>query len=255
MKMADIQDVLETDRVWCAYALADLFPPYVDQAAWRWRPDAVVLCYRGFEPPILFAHGEPAVVAELFDEVAEGLYQFGLLATHRALIQHRWVPRKESRMWRMVLPAGARPPATGDAVAPLRQNDLPSLQTLFEGQPDLPDAFHPSQLDDGCFFGVWEGSHLIAVAGTHVVSQAAGVAAIGNVYTRSDRRGRGLGQSTTAAVTAELLRREIRTIVLNVAMDNEPALRVYRALGFMPFCGYYEGVAELKPAPIPTKET
>jgi hypothetical protein len=38
-------------------------------------------------------------------------------------------------------------------------------------------------------------------------------------------------------------------------MDNEPALRVYRALGFVPFCGYYEGVAEWKPAPIPTKET
>ena len=85
------------------------------------------------------------------------------------------------------------------------------------------------------------------MAGTHVVSSQARVAAIGNVYTRRDRRGQGLARRTTGAVAAELLRLGIETIVLNVAMDNAPALSVYRGLGFMPFCGYYEGSGELAP--------
>ena len=255
MEVSEVRSILETDRVWSAYALADLFPPYLDQAEWRWQTNAVVLCYRGFSPPILFAHGDPEGVGVLLHDIPAGTYQYGLLATHRLLIQDRWRSLKETRMWRMVLPPGVRLPPPTDPVTPLVPADLPALEILYDDASDPPDAFHPSQLDDGAFFGVWDGPRLIAVAGTHVVSVDAGVAAIGNVYTRADRRGRGLGRRTTAAVTAELRRRGLPTIVLNVALDNEPALRVYRALGFMPFCGYYEGVADLGPARTSTKET
>jgi ribosomal protein S18 acetylase RimI-like enzyme len=155
----------------------------------------------------------------------------------------------------MVLPKESFIPPPEGPRARLGAADLPALQVLFEGQPDLPDAFDPSQLQDGIFYGVWEDDRLVAVAGTHVVSPEASVAAIGNVYTRRDRRGRGLGRRTTGAVAAELLASGVVTIVLNVAMDNEPALAVYRALGFMPFCGYYEGVGELAPAASNPKET
>jgi len=50
----------------------------------------------------------------------------------------------------------------------------------------------------------------------------------------------------SAAVVHELTERGIETIVLNVAMDNTAALHCYRDLGFMPFCGYYEGIGELR---------
>jgi predicted GNAT family acetyltransferase len=83
-----------------------------------------------------------------------------------------------------------------------------------------------------------------------VESERRRLAAIGNVFTRPDRRGRGLAKRTTGAVASELLRRGTKTIVLNVAMDNDPAVRAYRALGFMPFCGYYEGVGEWLPATV-----
>ena len=82
-------------------------------------------------------------------------------------------------------------------------------------------------------------------AGTHVIGSEAGVAAIGNVFTHPAHRRRGFGGRVSGAVVQELLRREIPTIVLNVAMDNDAALGLYRGLGFMPFCGYYEGVGEL----------
>ena len=154
----------------------------------------------------------------------------------------------------MVLPPDALVAPPPGAMARLGPKDAPMIAALFAGQPDLPDAYDPTQLEGGCFFGVWEGSQLTAMAGTHVVSSQARVAAIGNVYTRADRRGLGLARRTTGAVAAELLQLGIETIVLNVAMDNAPALSAYRALGFMPFCGYYEGSGELE-SQDPLKES
>ena len=52
---------------------------------------------------------------------------------------------------------------------------------------------------------------IVAVAGTHVVSDVARVAALGNVHTRSDVRGRGLAQAVTQAVCGELQSRGIVT--------------------------------------------
>jgi len=65
------------------------------------------------------------------------------------------------------------------------------------------------------------------------------------VFTRPDRRGQGLATRASAAVVKALLEQNIQTIVLNVAMDNEPAVRCYRRLGFRPYCDYYEGVGKL----------
>ena len=73
--------------------------------------------------------------------------------------------------------------------------------------------------------------HLVAAAGTHVISRAMGLAAVGNVLTHRDYRGRGYAKVVTGAVTQELLR-FCDQVVLNVRADNPPALRAYRALGY-----------------------
>ena len=65
--------------------------------------------------------------------------------------------------------------------------------------------FSPAMLEEGLYFGLRQGGDLVAAAGTHLVVPQEGVAAIGNVYTRRDRRGHGLGGAVTGAVTAELL--------------------------------------------------
>ena len=80
------------------------------------------------------------------------------------------------------------------------------------------------------------------------VSERRSVAAVGNVFTHPAHRGRGLATRVTAAVVRTLLERRLRTVVLNVAMHNAPALRCYEQLGFWPFCGYDEGVGQLGPA-------
>jgi predicted GNAT family acetyltransferase len=63
------------------------------------------------------------------------------------------------------------------------------------------------------------------------------------VYTRRDRRGRGLASRLTSAVTAELLSVGIRLIALNVSQHNSTAIRVYERLGFQRYCPFIEGLA------------
>ena len=82
---------------------------------------------------------------------------------------------------------------------------------------------------------------MIAAAGTHLFSPEEGVAAIGNVYTRRDRRGRGLSRAVTSAVLHRL--RHLKTIGLNVRNDNVAAIKVYESLGFVKHCDFFEAIA------------
>jgi predicted GNAT family acetyltransferase len=99
-------------------------------------------------------------------------------------------------------------------------------------------------LSNGIYFGIYDGPDLIAAGGTHIVTPQEGVTAIGNVYTRRDHRRRGHAGAVTSAITNELLRMNLPTIVLNVNQRNEPAIRVYEQLGYQRYCGYYEGLAK-----------
>jgi predicted GNAT family acetyltransferase len=98
-------------------------------------------------------------------------------------------------------------------------------------------------LEQGVWYGIHEGDDLIAVAGTHLVVPSEGIGAVGSVYTRGDRRGRGLGRAVTSAVTDELLRIGLRTIVLNVRRENHVAIRLYEQLGYERYCECVGGFA------------
>jgi predicted GNAT family acetyltransferase len=91
------------------------------------------------------------------------------------------------------------------------------------------------------FYGIWDGGTLVAAAGTHVWSPAEGVAAIGNVFTRPDCRGRGYATRCTAAVMVEALRAGMDVVILNVRDGNTPAIHIYEKLGFQRYCMFWEG--------------
>ena len=121
---------------------------------------------------------------------------------------------------------------------------MPALQALYaDGQSsgESPDFFFPSMVADGVFHGIYEGTSLVAAAGTHLLARGEGIAALGNVYTRRDRRGRGLGRLATSAVLGELA--GVETIGLNVRADNDAALHLYESLGFARHCQFYEALA------------
>lgn len=241
-----LRSLLENDRYWCAYALADLYPPYAENARWYASNDAVILTYHGLQPPVLFAHGDPSQISELFKDVPPGKYQYGLLENHLAILGDRLSRDGEKSMWRLALERESFPGAeAAPDVVQLGLDDLGEITDLFADHPDQPDAFDKSQIASGYFYGVRVEGTLRAVSGTHVVSKQAGIAALGNVFTHPAWRGRGLAKRATASLVEVLLETRIPTIVLNVSADNDPAVRMYRHLGFLPVCGYYEGVGFL----------
>lgn len=244
-----VRQILETDRSWAAYALGDLDAEQFPHCEWHAPADgetALLLLYRRFGTPVLFTLGEPAALEPLLDEVAqEPRCYLSIRVEILPLVKARYRVRDEMAMWRMILDP-ARPPAPDPAAIRLTLGDLPALRALFadgEAAGEAPDFFFPEMVERGVFFGIREGEALIAVAGTHLMSVAESVAAVGNVYTRRDRRGRGLAARTTSTVTAELWRMGLRTIALNVAQQNTAAIRAYERVGFARYCPFYEGLA------------
>ncbi len=240
-----VRSILDGDRIWNAYAQADLSTPWSEHSDWMLEASSLLLIYRGFSPPLLFATGEPDELSILFMQIDPGSYWYTLRPTDFEMVRGRANSLTRARMWRMVLNEGASIRTAGE-VSRLSVSDQERIERLFAQHPDRPDAFHPAQIEYGAYYGVFDGAELVSVAGTHVLDQASSVAALGNVFTAPQHRGRGFATATSAAVLSYLVELGIGTIVLNVEMSNQPAIDLYRKLGFMPYCGFYEGVFELQ---------
>ena len=149
--------------------------------------------------------------------------------------------RDRRDMHRMILDTLVPRPGSAE---PLTRKDRGHIEALFATDNSAGVAFAPSQLDTLYFRGVREGGALVAVAGIHVVSIQEGVAGVGNVFVRSDRRGRGLAQVVLSATVAAVQHAGVRTIGLNVDVTNLAAIQAYRNLGFRTRVRYVEGMAD-----------
>lgn len=235
----DIRAILHRDPAWCVYALGDLSPQMFGKTHW-FTPDLTLVLHE-YGTSILFAMGTGSV-REALDHV---IWPAHLQVQGDALdeIRRHATVTSVRLMWRMVW-KGATAPAVPAAVTRLAANDVPPLLRLYadgEASGESPDFFYPSMVTDGVFFGVYEGDELVAAAGTHLLSREESAAAIGNIYTWRDRRGRGVGRLVTTAVVSALS--GIETIGLNVRADHDAALQLYESLGFTPHCQFYEGLA------------
>jgi ribosomal protein S18 acetylase RimI-like enzyme len=245
----EIRAILETDRSWAVYALGDLAPGFFDHSEWYRAPGqepALVLLYRAFQTPVFFALGRPEPIDAILTELAEPEMYLSIRPEILPIVKARYQVHNETAMWRMSLDPANFYPAPGDGVARLGLRDLAALQQLYsDGKPtgEVPDFFSPSMIEPGVYYGIWEAGALVAAAGTHLVAPSESVGAVGNVYTRRDRRRRGLSWRVTGAVAAELLRMGLRTVALNVSQLNTAALGVYERLGFARYCAFYEGLA------------
>ncbi len=245
-----VRSILERDRPWAAYAIGDLSPPFAHHCQWTASEnrEALALLYRGFDPPILFGLGTPDGLAAVFQEVEAAKVSLHLRTESLHALQPRFEAIDVTPMWRMLLDPATFSPADCRGVETLGIADADDILRLYaDGLPraESPDFFFPPMLEQGMFRGVRERGELVAVAGTHLFAPELGICAIGNVYTRHDRRGRGLGAGVTSAVAAEAFDRNAGTVVLNVRHVNGAAARVYERLGFRRYCEFVEGLARL----------
>lgn len=250
--LARVERLLNSDRVWTTYALADLQDDFAGACRWLTSADgteeAVALLYSGLEPPVLFAAGAPdALERALAGMALPPRVYLSVREEHLPVIEKLYDNSGDHRpMYRMILTDAERAVSRIE-VAPerLTASSIPHVETLLAWNgPFTPDAFAPYQVEQGVFYGVWDNTGaLVAVGGTHIVDWTRHVAAIGNMYTRPDRRGCGYATAILAALVQTLRARNVETIVLNVDQRNQGARHLYEEHGFVVYCPYVEGIA------------
>lgn len=222
------------DRETHLYGLADLEEPFRTHSSWFGDGDAVVGIIStggdwqaGYAMSRVNPEGTLEVLGRLGHRMPPGTLVTGPLGLHRSLSPHREVSSMGVH-WRMIFEGEASP--ASDAVNSLGPDDESALVDLYGSDPGAA-FFLPSMLTHGHFVGIEEDGRLLAAAGTHVASRRFGVAALGAVLTRPERRGQGMGREVTIALLHSLVG-EYQTIGLNVAASNTPAIGLYETVGF-----------------------
>ena len=233
---------LETDRLYSAYALCDLDEREFLRTRWGvalagGRPVSVVMQYAGYSPQPVFVMGQnDGIDGVLADIIKPRTAYVAARPEHLSAISPNYRVEPGPPMVRMWVDGAHFRPFAADARR-LLAADIGELNRLY--QLGFASWLPASAISDGLYYGVRVGGRLVSAAGTHVISQEARLAVVGNVMTHNDYRGRGYATAATGAVTGELLQ-FCDQVVLNVRADNPPALAAYRRLGYQVYITFEE---------------
>jgi ribosomal protein S18 acetylase RimI-like enzyme len=243
-----IRRLLASRPVYTAYALGQLEPHLFPLSEW-WLAEgdggqAILLHSRGGLGNALFALGEAAPLAALLYLHPGPRNAFATCqAEHIGVLRRFFYLSQEQPMLRMKVTADTFRPPQGEARR-LRGREIRLVNRLYNAEGAVA-SYTARQIEDGVHFGAYVGERLVAVAGTHAVSPAHGVAVVGNVYTHPRYRGRGLGALVTGAVTAAVIE-ACPLVVLSVDPRNRAAVRAYQRLGYEGECRLIEAAATRK---------
>ncbi len=238
---SEIRRLLNQDREWSLYALADLDEGMFEQCEWYAAAGGLALVFRGIALRPIFVLGDAAAARKLLEALPEPAGYLNLKREQLSAAEGIYSYRERHEMLRMFVDAFE--PRAGEVDA-LGMADCDEIERLYASGEGGGIAFAPFQLGSGFFRGIRRNGELAAVAGVQVWSQQEGVAAVGNIFTRPDCRGQGLAQIATSAVVTALREARIATIGLNVESSNTAAIRAYERIGFRTHFTYFEGVAE-----------
>jgi ribosomal protein S18 acetylase RimI-like enzyme len=243
----DIEPFLRRNVFLNIYALGDLDEFFWPFTTWYALEDtgeihAILLLYAAYETPTLMALHEPP-----FEPMWELLKRSRQLLPPRVYAHLSPGCREalgpdvtaESRgphlKMALVEPKFAVPGI--EAVVRLTHDDVDDLRKLYAaGHP--ANWFDPRQIDVG-YYGLRVQGELVSAAGAHVYSPAQRVAALGNIVTHPDHRGKGYATAVTARICSEFSV-TVDHIGLNVKADNAAAIACYERLGFRRVAEYEE---------------
>jgi RimJ/RimL family protein N-acetyltransferase len=241
-----IRAMLETKRPYAAYALGQLDPRLFRLSEW-WAAEqesarALLLHSRGGLGNATFAMGETSALAALLRTHPGPRSSFLTCEVHHvdAVLRYYELSQRQTMIRMLVTPETFKP-CYEPPVRRLGGRDAREINSLYRND-GVPSFYTPRQVDDSIYFGADREGKLVAIAGTHVISSAASIAVVGNVYTHPEHRNQHLAQATTSAVTERLLS-SCREVVLSVDPTNASAVRAYERLGFREVARLVEGAA------------
>jgi len=234
-----LRTLLSRDRAGTFYMAADLEPPFFDQCRWlveveKGEAAAAVLIFSGIEPPSVLATGDPAAIGRILDRYGKQLpprfytklppEQRHVFCGFRFSGAEELLVMVAAEETTLVLPQGA----DVRLISPKQP-----MEPVVKVYRDYPGSFFaPTHLKTGLYAGAWVDGELAAIAGTHAFAPDEGVAALGNIVTAAQFRGRGLCCAVTSFLCGELRRRGCRFLGLHVASGNTAAVACYRRCGF-----------------------
>ena len=119
--------------------------------------------------------------------------------------------------------------------------DLVPIEAELFGDERWSAAMFWNELANGhCYLVALDGGSVVGYAGLSVTGAEAWIQ---NIAVRGDRQHRGIGRSLLEALLVEADRRGARPVLLEVAVDNAKAQRLYDRYGFAPVGvrrGYYQ---------------
>lgn len=228
----EILRYLDQNRAYAATAMEHMDPHLFKDTQWfvtEPEPFALCLMARGSFGNILFTMGDPDGL-EIIHRREPGPRQAYITCQreHLNLISSLYVLRGQQTMMRMGTSQQNFKPMSGQAVR-LHHDQMDQINELYRKESWGP--LYPRQIRDGVYYGIWQDDHLVAVAGTQMISYNYNIAIIANVLTHPQYRNRSYATICTSAVTAELLGK-CRDVVLNVDPNNGPAINAYSKLGY-----------------------
>lgn len=253
-----LEEFLRPFPVENAYMLGYLDPAYEPECRWYARVDdegvrTLVLIYEGLSRPAMFVTGRADGVAPLLKSIRNELPQRVLGRSPRGLldaVKTAYQPGRELlEMQRMGLNRStfqARDKGGEDPIVEvLSHRDTGAMMKTYAFWPD--HFFEPYQLSSGLYFGIRgdEDGVIASIAGIHNLSERYDVAAIGNLVTHPDYRGRGYARRCTAVLLRHLFER-VGLVTLDVQAGNAPAIRTYQHFGFQQAAEYFEGEMTLR---------
>ena len=238
-----------------AYHIGDLDDFHFQHCQWGAtygkspRIDDCILVYNGLKTPTVLAFGLTEKFQRLLEtfiplfpkkfhchyqepsrELLCGLMKGTDLGSHYKMALQEFTPHDDA--------------IEGVEFLTLDESHLDDLLKLYtEAFPD--NYFMPRMLESGKYLAAKCDGRMVAVAGVHVDSDDYKVAALGNITTHPEYRGRGIATLLTSRLTGQLVA-EGKLVCLNVDRENPAAIHCYEKLGFAIVHEYLEATFELQ---------
>ena len=225
--------------------LDDFFWPDTVWYGWEERGEiqAVALIYTGSVDPTLLALSEEQnVMWELVQSIFRVLpecFEAHLSPAVAEFVERQYQIKSSGKHYKMGLKdKSLLHDVDCSQVVRLTENDLEDMFGLYE-ESYPGNWFDSRMLQTKQYFGFRLKNRLLSVAGVHVYSEKYKVAALGNIVTHPDYRGKDFGKAVTAKL-CQSLSEHVDSIGLNVKADNAAAIALYEKLGFEIVSTFYE---------------
>ncbi|MHC4204001.1 MAG: GNAT family N-acetyltransferase [Planctomycetota bacterium] len=243
-----IETFLRKDVYLHIYSIGDLddfFWPNTTWYGWEERGEiqAVALLYTASDEPTLLALSDQQdamweLVQSIFHVLPER-FEAHLSPRVAEAIKKRCKIESYDKHYKMGLKnASLLHDIDCSKVVRLTENDLDDMIGLYE-EGYRGNWFDARMLQTKQYFGFRLKNRLLSIAGVHVYSEKYKVAALGNIVTHPDYRGRGFGKAVTAKL-CQSLSEHVDSIGLNVKVDNDAAIALYEKSGFQIVSTFYE---------------